>query len=121
MLDLDLEWQRKRGSLSDTSVRKEFGLTQDEIVEAIRAGKLLFRRASAQGYPFLRLLRCQVEALVEAKHGGDYLKQQQAKAELGRVTRELKLLKVQVAVLEERRAWLLAENPNVAALPRRRA
>jgi hypothetical protein len=30
--DLNSEWQRKGGTLSDKTARKEFGLTQDEIV-----------------------------------------------------------------------------------------
>jgi hypothetical protein len=41
--DLDSEWQRKRATLSDKTARTEFGLTQDEIVQAIRAGKLHYR------------------------------------------------------------------------------
>jgi len=40
MGDQDEEWQRKGATLSDKTARAEFGLTQDEIVEAIRAGTL---------------------------------------------------------------------------------
>jgi hypothetical protein len=104
--DIDLEWQRKGATLSDTTARKEFGLTQDEIVRAIRTGKLQYREGSMYGNPWLRLLRREVEALVKTKHGVDYLKDQQAKAELARVNRELKRLKTQVAALERRRAQL---------------
>jgi hypothetical protein len=70
-------------------VRKEFGLTQDEIVQAIRAGKLQYRRNSIHGNPFLRLLRREVEALIKKKHGVDFLKDQQAKTELARINGEL--------------------------------
>jgi len=38
MDDLDGEWRRKGATLSDKTAREEFGLTQDEIVRAIRAG-----------------------------------------------------------------------------------
>ncbi|MGC9225634.1 MAG: hypothetical protein ACP5E2_17150, partial [Terracidiphilus sp.] len=38
MDNMDSEWQRKGATLSDKTARKEFGLTQDEIVRAIRAG-----------------------------------------------------------------------------------
>lgn len=107
MHETDYEWQRKGGTLSDTTARKEFGLTQDEIVQAIRAGKLQYRQAAMRGNPFLRLLRREVEALVGKKHGDDYLKQQQAKAELGRVNRELKRLKAQIGELEDRRLKLM--------------
>jgi len=33
------EWSRKGATLSDKTARKEFGLTQDEIVAAIDAGQ----------------------------------------------------------------------------------
>ena len=107
--DLDSEWQRKGATLSDKTVRKEFGLTQDEIIQAIRAGKLQYRHNSIHGNPFLRLLRREVEALVKKKHGDDYLKDQQVKAELARVNRELKRLKTQIAALEERKSKLIAD------------
>jgi hypothetical protein len=39
-MELDTEeWVRKGATLSDKSVRAEFGLTQDEIIAAIRTGK----------------------------------------------------------------------------------
>ncbi len=103
------EWQRKGGTLSDKTARKEFGLTQDEIVQAIRAGKLQYRYAAMHGNPFLRLLRSEVETLVKAKHGGDYLEEQRAKTELARVNRDLKRLRTEIAALEDRRAKLMAE------------
>lgn len=40
--DRDSEWQRKGATLSDKTARQEFGLTQDQIVQAIRAGKLQY-------------------------------------------------------------------------------
>jgi hypothetical protein len=91
------------------TARKEFGLTQDEIVQAVGARKLQFRHAAMHGNPFLRLLRREVEALVKKKHGDDYLRVRQAKTQLARIDRELKRLKIQVADLEERRACLLKE------------
>ena len=36
MDDLDGEWQDKGATLSDKTAREEFGLTQAEIVRAIR-------------------------------------------------------------------------------------
>ena len=108
MDDLSSEWQRVGATLSDKTARKEFGLTQNEIVQAIRAGKLQYRRNSVFGNPFLRLLRREVEALVKQKHGDNYLKDQQAKTELARINRELKRLKTQIAALEERKSKLIA-------------
>jgi hypothetical protein len=103
------EWTRKGATLSDKTARAEFGLTQDEIIAAIRAGKLQYRRAEMEGNPWLRLLRREVEELVSTRHGERYLREQQAQTELKRVNRELKQLRTQVKVLEERRAALLSE------------
>jgi hypothetical protein len=107
--DLDSEWQRKGATLSDKTARKEFGLTQEEIVRAIRAGTLRYRLNSVFGNPFLRLLRREVEALVKKKHGSDYLMGQQAKTELARINREVRRVKTQIAALEERKSELLAD------------
>jgi hypothetical protein len=103
------EWTRKGATLSDKTARAEFGLTQDEIIAAIRAGKLQYRRAEMEGNPWLRLLRREVEELVSARHGEGYLREQQARTELKRVNRELKQLRTQVTALEARRAALLSE------------
>jgi hypothetical protein len=109
MEDLGAEWQQKGATLSDKTARKEFGLTQDEIVRAVRAGTLHYRLSSIYGNPFARLLRREVEALVKKKHGADYLKTQQAKTELARVNRELKRLRTQLAALEARKSKLMAD------------
>jgi len=105
--DLDSEWQRKGATLSDKTACKEFGLTPDDLNAALRAGTLQWREASIYGNPCLRLLRREVEALVKKKRGGKYLNERQVKAELGRINKELRRLKTQVAALEARKAELL--------------
>ena len=119
MDDLQSEWQRKGATLSDKTARTEFGLTQDEIVQAIRTGRLHYRLGSIFGNPFLRLLRREVEALVKKKHGANYLKDQQAKTELARINRELKRLRTQIAPLEERKSKLIAGLRAVTESPMR--
>jgi hypothetical protein len=61
------------------------------------------------GDPWLWLLRREVEALVKKKHGDEYLQVQQAKTELAGIRRKLAQMKTQVAVLEERKAALMAD------------
>lgn len=100
------EWQRKGATLSDKTARKEFGLTQDEIYDAIDAGTLQYRRAYMHGSPWLRLLRREVEALARTRHGDGYVNNQQDKAELARVNREIRRLRSELAELEERRSAL---------------
>ncbi len=103
------DWQKKGATLSDKTARKEFGLTQAQIVPAIRAGQLHYREASMHGSPWLRLLRREGEALVKSLHGENHLKGQKTKTELASVNRELKRLRVQVAALEVRRSKLISE------------
>jgi hypothetical protein len=103
------DWGRKGATLSDKTARAEFGLTQDEIIAAIRAGKLQYRPAAMHGNPWLRLLRREVEDLVSTRHGERHLRERQARAELKQVNRELKQHRAQLAALEDRRSALLAE------------
>src|ERR1017187_6902038 len=112
------EWGHKGATLSDKTARAEFGLTQDEIIAAIRAGKLQYRPAAIQGNPWLRLLRREVEDLVSTRHGERYLRERQARTELKRVNRELKQLRAQLAALEERRVPLLSELAEQGCRPR---
>jgi hypothetical protein len=100
------EWQRKGATLSDKTARQEFGLTQDEIYDAINAGTLQYRRAAMHGNPWLRLLRSEVEALARTRHGDRHVNEQQAKAELKQVNRDIRRLRAELAELEERRAKL---------------
>jgi hypothetical protein len=101
-------WIKKGATLSDKSARKEFGLTQEEIIEGIRSGKLHYHENSVFGNPFLRLIRSEVEALVDEKHGSSYLKKKKIKKELAQTNKELKLLKIQVATLELKKSALQA-------------
>ncbi|MGH3421303.1 MAG: hypothetical protein ACRDOD_17155, partial [Streptosporangiaceae bacterium] len=84
------EWRAKGATLSDKTARSEYGLTQQEIIAAIRAGKLQYQQSSMHGNPWLRLLRREVEDLVSTGHGERYLRERQARTELARVNRELR-------------------------------
>src|SRR3972149_3128304 len=103
----DSAWSTKGATLSDKSAQKEFGLTFEEIVEGIRAGKLQYRENSIYGSPFLRLIRQEVEALIKGKYGKDYLKKKQLKAELAQINKTLRQLKSQTLSLEKRKTELL--------------
>ena len=69
------------------------------------------------GNPRLRPLRREVEALARTRHGDRYVSEQQAKAELTRVNREIRRLRTELAELEERRAKLGSDLGELA--PRR--
>ena len=101
-------WSRKGATLSDKSARQEFGLTQDEIIQAIRRGKLQYREGAIYGNPFLRLLRSEVEQLVSEKHGSQYLAKAKIQRELDKTKAELRTLKTKMRRLEIRKAELQA-------------
>jgi hypothetical protein len=103
------EWQRKGATLSDKTAREEFGLTQDEIYDAIDAGTLHYRRAAMHGNPWLRLLRREVEALARTSHGDRYVNERRDKAELARVNREIRRLRTELGALEEQRSKLSSD------------
>ena len=104
----DSAWTTKGATLSDKTAQKEFGLTFAEIVAAIRTGKLQYRENNIYGSPFLRLLRSEVEALVNEKYGEDYLNKKKWKKELAEINKTLKQLKAQTLSLESRKAEILA-------------
>ena len=102
-------WTRKGATLSDKTARKEFDLTQQEIVEAIREGKLQFRENHIHGNPYLRLLRHEVEALVGEKSGQEHLHKKKLQKELADINKEARKLKTRLKAIERRRAELTEE------------
>ena len=109
MHDDDSIWARKGATFSDKSARQEFGLTQQEIFAAMRAGKLQFREASMHGNPWLRLLRHEVESLVREKSGQDHLRRKKLEKELTDINKEARKLKTRLAAIERRRTELRKE------------
>lgn len=106
--ETDSSWSKKGATLSDKSAREEFELTQEEIVQAIKDGKLQYRHNNMYGNPYLKLLRSEVEALVNEKYGKSYLKMRKIKRELVQISSESKRLKAQMVSLEQRKAQLQA-------------
>jgi predicted nuclease with TOPRIM domain len=102
-------WKRQGATLSDKSARQEFGLTQQEIVAGIRAGKLQFREHNMYGNPWFRLLRHEVEALVSEKSGKDHLHKKKLQKELSDLNKEARKLKTRLKAIEQRHAELMKE------------
>ncbi|MDR3636959.1 MAG: hypothetical protein P4L84_24355 [Isosphaeraceae bacterium] len=105
----DSMWSRKGATLSDKSARQEFGLTQQEIIAAIRVGKLQFRESNMHGNPWYRLLRHEVESLVRDKSGQDHLHKKQLQKELADLNKEARRLTTRLKAIERRRAELMKE------------
>jgi len=106
---MEPNWSEKGATLSDKSARQEYGLTQQEIIAAIRAGKLQYREGSMHGNPWLRLLRHEVEALVKEKSGQDHLHTKKLQKELADLDKEARKIKSRLKAIERRRAELMEE------------
>ena len=100
-------WNRKGATFSDKSAREEFGLTQEEIVAAIRDGKLQFRENHIHGNPYLRLLRQEVEALVSEKGGQGHLQQKKLQKELADLKTEARKLRARLKVIAGKQAEIV--------------
>ena len=107
--EINPAWVKKGATLSDKSARKEFGLTQEEIIEGIKDGKLDYRINSMYGNPYYKLIRSEVETFVDEKYGSKYLKEKKIRKELAQTKKELKKLKKQVVSLELKKAELSAD------------
>ena len=92
-------WTVKGATLSDKKARKEYKLTQDEILEGINEGKLHYRVNYIYDNPWYRLLRNEVEKFVEEKHGTNHLQENKLKTELTQIEKELKTLKAKTLSL----------------------
>ena len=99
-------WTKKGATLSDKTAQKEFNLTQEEIITAIKAGKLHYRHNTLFGNPCLKLLRNEVEEFVTEKYGDNHLEIQKVKTELKKVTTEIGSLKRKIPKLEKRKKAL---------------
>jgi len=106
---MDSRWSSRGATLSDKSARQEFGLTQQEIVAAIRAGKLQYRENNMHGNPWFRLLRHEVEALVREKGGQDHLHKKKLQKELADLNTEGRKLNTRLKAIERRRVELMGE------------
>jgi flagellar motility protein MotE (MotC chaperone) len=100
------EWNRKGATLSDVTAKKEYGVSRDFIVKAIRAGKLEYREGAIWGNPYLRVLRSQLEQYIAEELGGDRLSSGKNQTELRKIKKEMADLKRRLAVLQARRTEL---------------
>ncbi|MBO9484387.1 MULTISPECIES: hypothetical protein [Gammaproteobacteria] len=99
----DIQWSAPGATLSHKNGAKEFGLTEDEVIRAIKEGTLHYQIAHAHGNPYFRVVREEVEALVLTLYGPDYVNQQQLKKRQDDIDREIRKLKRRIKALEKER------------------
>ncbi len=100
-------WRKSGETLSHKNACKEFGLTEDEVFKAMKAGKLQYRENYAHGNPYFRLLRSELRSLVYELYGPSYLEDQAVKHQLKKVNREINSLKRKLKSLEKQKAELI--------------
>jgi chromosome segregation ATPase len=103
------QWTKKGATLSHKNACKEFGISEDRIVEALREGKLQYRVNYAHGNPYYRVLRDEVEAFAEELHGGRGLEIQKTKHRLETVEKEIRSLERRLASLKKEKRELTEE------------
>ena len=106
------EWTARGGTFSHKNACKEFGLTEGDIIDAMKAGKLQYRLNYAHGNPYYRVLRKEVEVLAKELHGNKALKNQEIKFKLQKISREINSLKRKLSSLEKQKAELLEIQKN---------
>jgi 3'-phosphoadenosine 5'-phosphosulfate sulfotransferase len=102
-------WNEKGATLSEKNAIKEYGITQDEIIDAIKAGKLQYRLSYAHGNPYYKLVRNEVESFAKNKYGDSHFEEQKRKAELKIVNTQLRKHRRQIKILEKRKIELESE------------
>ena len=95
--------------MSHLKACKEFGLTEGQIISAIRSGKLKYKQLYAHGNPYFSLVRDEVKALAKELHGADEMKEQERKHKLETIDREINSLRRKLTSLEKQKHKLLQD------------
>ncbi len=103
----DSEWTMQGGTLSHKNAMKEFGFSEEQIVKAIKSGRLQYRVNYAHGNPYYKVLRSEVERFAKEIHGIDGLNKQKDDHRLKVVKREINSLKRKLKKLEKERDQLV--------------
>lgn len=95
-------WTKSGATLSHKNACKEFGLEEQDIIEAIRQGKLQYKENYAHGNPYFRLLRDEVESLAKEIHGEDVTELKKIDHEIKKAKTEINSYKRNIGALERR-------------------
>jgi hypothetical protein len=101
------QWTKPGGTFSHKNACKEFDLTEEEIIIAIKTGKLQYRQNYAHGNPYFKVLRTEIELLAIELRGNNAAKKQEIKHKLQKVNKEINSLKRKITALEKEKVGLI--------------
>ncbi len=99
-------WSKQGATLSHKNACKEFCLTEAEVIEAMKAGKLQYIINYAHGNPYYKLLRIEVESLALELRGANHVAEQEIKHKLRKINTEINSLKRKLSSLEKQKIEL---------------
>lgn len=108
-------WTERDGTLSHKNACKELGLTEEQVIHAIKQGRLQSRLNSAHGNPYFRLLRSEVEAFALELHGPKGVKGLEIAHKLKKVCMEINSLKRKLTSLEKQKIELIETQKKASA------
>ena len=100
-------WTEQGATLSLKNACQEYGLTERDILDAMKAGKLQFRENYAHGNPYFKLLRGEVEALALALRGAAAMEEQAFTSQLRQIDKEINSYKRKLTSLQKQRLALI--------------
>ena len=105
-------WTQQGETLSHNNACKEYGLKENEIIEAIKRGKLQYKENYAHGNPYFRLLRKEVISLVKEIYGENTLALRTIEYEIKKATTEINSHKRKISALEKKKKKLIQKKMN---------
>ncbi|MCI5120569.1 MAG: hypothetical protein D3908_05135 [Candidatus Electrothrix sp. AUS4] len=105
----NFSWIQQGKTLSHKNACKEFGLTEVEIINAIKAEEIQYKINYAHGNPYYKLLRDEIEDLAIRLHGKSHFEKQELEYKVKKITREINTHKRKVKALENEKATLTKE------------
>jgi len=103
----DSEWVQKNATLSHKNAMKEFGLSENQIFQGMKSGKLQYRENYAHGNPYFRVLRSEVKKLAIGINGTIGVEKQEARHRLNEINRQINSFKRKLKSLEKEKNRLV--------------
>ena len=103
----DSGWGMKNGTLSHKNAMKEFGLSEEQIIEGMETEKLQYRQNYSHGNPYYRVLRSEVEKLAMELKGREGMRKQRTEHQLKELNKQINSLKRKLKSLEKEKGKLL--------------